>query len=264
MRLTWVGHSCFLAEGRPGGAAGGPAGGVADAEPDGGPDAEPDPPATDEVDGPAEPSPVRVLMDPYATPGCGSYGPVDAEADVVTISHSYDATWHGDLTHVEGVGGGEPVVLADLYGEAATAAGVAFDSVKTFHTAARERPNTTLRFELDGLAICHLGDLGHPLDEDHLEALRPVDIVLAPASGVYVIEPEDLVPVLADLDPAVVVPMHFKNDRIDLDMRPVDDLLGLIEKGPGWPVDRPGTSSVELPPGTLPPGPRVLVLEPLR
>lgn len=216
MKLTWVGHSCFLAE-----------------------------------DGRR-----RVLMDPYRTPGCGTYDPVDVEADVVTISHSYDAKWHGDLTHVRG----DPEVLEDLFGDSAVAEGIAFDSIRTYHTDARERPNTTLWFEMDDLRVCHLGDLGHPLSDDEVEQIRPVDVLLAPASGVYVIEPEDLVPVLDALEPSVIVPMHFGNDRIDLGMRPVDDLLELVE----WPVDRPGASSIELTEATLPPGPRVVVLEPLR
>lgn len=216
MKLTWVGHSCFLAE-----------------------------------DGRR-----RVLMDPYRTPGCGSYDPVDLAADVVTISHSYDAKWHGDLGHVRG----DPEVVEDLFGDSATAKGIDLASIRTFHTDARERPNTTLRFDLDDLVVCHLGDLGHPLLDDEVDQLRPVDVVLAPAGGVYVIEPEDLVPVLDALDPAAIVPMHFRNERIDLGMRPVDDLLGIVD----WPIDRPGTSSIELAKATLPPGPRVVVLEPLR
>ncbi len=226
MRLTWVGHSCFLAEGR--GDNGGP---------------------------------LRVLMDPYRSPGCGTYGPVDLEADVVTVSHSYDALWHGDLEHVHG----DPAVLEDLYGESAEAGGVRFESHRTHHTSARERPNTTLWFTLDDLRVAHLGDLGHPLTAEEVEAMQPVDIVLAPASGVYVIEPRELLPVLEALDPAVVVPMHFRNDRIDLGMRPVDDLLELVDGSRGWEVAHLGTSTVDVDRGTLPgDGPEVWVLEHLR
>lgn len=222
MRLTWIGHSCFLVQPRTG------------------------------------PS---ILHDPYATPGCGTYEPVDVAADVVTVSHSYDATWHGDLTHVRG----EPVVLEDLYGERAEAGGVGFESLRTFHSEARERPNTTLWYDVDDLRVAHLGDLGHPLAEDELEAMGDVDVVLAPASGVYVIEPEDLVPVLRTLDPGIVVPMHVKNDRIDLGMGTMQGFLDVVEDLTDWPADRPGASGVELTRGTMPgDGPRVVVLEPAR
>lgn len=222
MRLTWVGHSCFLVE--PG-------------------------------DGP------RILHDPYATPGCGDYDPVDVEADVVTVSHSYDRRWHGDLTHV----GGDPEVLADLHGDDAKAAGVGFRSVRTYHAPGdTSRPNTTLRYAVDGVGLAHLGDLGHPLDEEERETLRPVDVVMAPASGVYVIEPEDLVPELAALDPSVVVPMHVGNDKIDLGMRPVDDLLGIVEAETDWTVDRVGGPERRFEAGDLGDGTDVWVFEPLR
>lgn len=222
MRLTWVGHSCFLVE---------------------------------PEDGP------RILHDPYATPGCGDYDPVDVEADVVTVSHSYDARWHGDLTHVRG----DPTVLEDLHGDDAEARGVAFRSVRTHHAPGdTSRPNTTLRYEVDGVSLAHLGDLGHPLDEDHVDELAPVDVVMAPASGVYVIEPEDLVPELQRLDPSVVVPMHVGNDRIDLGMRPVDDLLGIVERATDWTVEPVGGHERAFEAGDLGGGTEVWVLEPLR
>jgi L-ascorbate metabolism protein UlaG (beta-lactamase superfamily) len=222
MRLTWVGHSCFLVE------------------PEVGP---------------------RVLHDPYATPGCGDYDPVDVEADVVTVSHSYDARWHGDLTHV----GGDPTVLEDLFGADAKAEGVGFRSVETYHAPGdTSRPNTSLRYEVDDVVLAHLGDLGHTMDEDQRDALRPADVVMAPASGVYVIEPEDLVPELEALDSSVVVPMHVGNDRIDLGMRPVDDLLGIVDRETEWAVDRVGRPERSFEAGDLGDGTEVWVFEPLR
>jgi L-ascorbate metabolism protein UlaG (beta-lactamase superfamily) len=80
--------------------------------------------------------------------------------------------------------------------------------------------NTTYLIEIDGMVVCHLGDLGHALDEEHAEAMTDVDILLIPAGSRH-LEPARAAEIAGQLAPKVVVPMQYATARGDR------DLLGL-------------------------------------
>ena len=67
-------------------------------------------------------------------------------------------------------------------------------------------------FEMDGLCICHTGDVGEPFNEDQLELIGHVDIVLLPIAGVSTMGPENAKKVVEQLKPKIAVPMHYYND----------------------------------------------------
>ena len=60
--------------------------------------------------------------------------------------------------------------------------------------------------------VAHLGDLGHTLDSDQLEALELVDIIIIPVGGVYTVNPKIALYVIESIEPKVVIPMHYKID----------------------------------------------------
>lgn len=72
-------------------------------------------------------------------------------------------------------------------------------------------------FELDGLCICHTGDLGEPFNEDQLELIGHVDIVLLPIGGAYTMGPENAKKVVEQLKPKIAVPMHYYNQTTVLE-----------------------------------------------
>jgi len=67
-------------------------------------------------------------------------------------------------------------------------------------------------FEMDGLCICHTGDLGEPFNEDQLELIGHVDIVLLPVGGGPTMGPENAKKVVEQLKPKIPVPMHYFSD----------------------------------------------------
>ena len=72
-------------------------------------------------------------------------------------------------------------------------------------------------FEVDGLCICHTGDLGEPFNEDQLDLIGHVDIVFVPIGGSYTMGPESAKKVVDQLKPKIAVPMHYYSDTTVLE-----------------------------------------------
>ena len=108
---------------------------------------------------------------------------------------------------------------------------------------------TIVHFRAEGLHVVFLGDLGHPLDEAELAPLRGADVVLAAAGGPPTIDFPDIPPLLDAIGPRLIVPMHYKTPKINLNIQPVERFLEAL---PGVPVDRPGRASIEVEPRDAP------------
>lgn len=72
-------------------------------------------------------------------------------------------------------------------------------------------------YEVDGLCICHTGDLGEPFNEDQLDLIGHVDIVFVPIGGSYTMGPESARKVVDQLKPKIAVPMHYYSDTTVLE-----------------------------------------------
>ncbi len=118
-----------------------------------------------------------------------------------------------------------------------------------------------VHFRAEGLHVVFLGDLGHSLDEAELEPIRGADVVLVPAGGSPTIDFPLIGPLLDALEPRIVVPMHYKTPRINLDIQPVERFFEAL---PGWPVEEPGASEFEVTRDRLPESRRIVSLAPSR
>jgi L-ascorbate metabolism protein UlaG (beta-lactamase superfamily) len=166
----------------------------------------------------------RVILDPYNYPDCGGYLPINEGADVVSISHD-NPRYHSDISAIKG-----KFQLAqplEFIGQRREIGGVTFNSHLVFENLEKEGPNAMIRFNLDGISVAHLGDLGHPLDEGALEFLSGVDILLALAGGPPTIELKDLLILTEKLQPPLVIPMHFRTPKVNLNIQPLKDLIAL-------------------------------------
>ena len=192
----------------------------------------------------------RVITDPYAV-GMGiSYGEIREAADIVTVSHE-----HGDHNNVAAVSG-SPDVVRDA--GIRDARGIEFTGVASFHDDAggSERgPNTIFCFAVDGVKLCHLGDLGHPLSAEQAAEVGDVDVLLAPVGGFFTIDAGVATQIIEMLKPRVVIPMHFSTDKCAYPIAAVDDFL----KGKSN-VRRVDGSEVEFTKDELPPPTEVVVL----
>jgi hypothetical protein len=121
---------------------------------------------------------LRVLLDP-TNPGAYNPSPVSG-IDVVTLSHE-----HGDHNYVQ-LATGSPLVLHGLTSDDfatidQTIKGVRIRTVPTYHDpeqGAKRGKNAVFVFEVGGLRIAQLGDLGHRLDAQQVAKIGPVDILM--------------------------------------------------------------------------------------
>ena len=195
---------------------------------------------------------VRIITDPYESGGYGGalrYEPITDEADIVTVSHD-----HADHNYVAGVSG-NPVVVT----ESTEVSGISFRVIDSYHDDAQgtERgPNRIFCFQVDGISICHLGDLGHLLSTEQATSIGEVDVLLIPVGGHFAIDAQGATQVIDQLQPAVVIPMHFKTPKVDFPIGSVDDFLVGKQN-----VEDSGASQITIWADELREGPQIIVLE---
>ena len=85
--------------------------------------------------------------------------------------------------------------------------------------------NIIFVMEVDGVKVCHIGDLGHPLSSQQIADVGKVDVLLIPVGGFFTIDAAAATGVCKSLNPRVIIPMHFKNERCEFPIAPVDDFL---------------------------------------
>ena len=193
---------------------------------------------------------VRIITDPYAVAENLKYNEIDETADIVTVSHE-----HGDHNNVSAVQGNPEVVRVTM-----NARGIGFKGIATYHdnTGGTQRvKNTVFCFDVDGLMICHLGDLGHILSDEQVTEMGSIDVLLVPVEGFFTLSTDGTTQVCNRLKPKVIIPMHFKNEKCIFPLAGVDKLLEGKEA-----VSQLDTSEVELKKRGLSKDTRILVLKP--
>lgn len=193
---------------------------------------------------------VRIITDPYEPNDKLLYGAIDESADIATVSHD-----HSDHGNVAAVKGAPQVVKGD-----AEIKSIKFRGIATFHDSngGKERgSNTIFCFEVDGVKVCHLGDLGHELTAEQAAQAGAVDVLLLPVGGFYTIDAAVAGRVVEQLKPRVVIPMHFKNSKCNFPIASVEEFLRGKKD-----ISQPDASEVEFRAGEMPSTTRITVLKP--
>lgn len=165
-----------------------------------------------------------VVTDPHDGRSIG-IRPPQVTGDVVLVSHD-----HFDHNCSRAVRGPDTTVIGSP--AMTSEKGVRVEGVEAAHDdqgGAKRGKMTLFRFELDGLSFCHLGDLGHTLDERQTELIGQVDVLFVPVGDVFTIGPETAAQVVASLSPKVAVPMHYRTPGLSLSIKPVQDFLDLCD-----------------------------------
>ena len=204
-----------------------------------------------------ETSGLRVILDPYRSPDSGGYEPIDEPADVVVVSHENDR-YHSHLGQIRGAF--EVVRGLEVPAGGVVKKGLRFETVPVFETPERLPGDevTIVHFAAEGLRVVFLGDLGHALTEAEAAPLRGAEVVLVPAGGPPTLDFPDIPGVIDAIGPRLIVPMHYKTPRINLNIQPVERML---EHMPGVPIDRPGSSSLDVNRESLPTSRRIVLLD---
>jgi L-ascorbate metabolism protein UlaG (beta-lactamase superfamily) len=189
-----------------------------------------------------------IVTDPFP-PDLG-YALGESAADIVTVSHQ-----HPGHSYVSGVSGSPHNIIGPGEYEVS---GVLIIGFPTFHDAekgARRGKNNVYLMEIDGITICHLGDLGHTLDTEQVEDIDEVDVLLLPVGGVSTIDAVSAAETIRQIEPKVVIPMHFKTPELKRELDPVEKFLKEMGIGQVEPLPK-----FSITPSSLPTSPQVVLL----
>ena len=199
----------------------------------------------------------RVITDPYqsgAFNGGLGYRPITDKADIYTVSHL-----HADHYDPKIIAAGATVLKSP--GKTETK-GVAVEGILTCHddTGGRQRGlNTVFCLTLDGMRVCHLGDLGHILSAKELKSIGGVDVLMIPVGGYFTIDPVKATKIAEALNPKVILPMHFKTTAAEESSFPIAGVEEFL-KGKKH-IRKLDQSEVEITKETLPQETEVWVLK---
>lgn len=154
-----------------------------------------------------------LIIDPYNPEATGLKLPKEMNADLLLVTHQ-----HQDHNFISAVSD-SPLVISGP-GEYEKL-GVSVVGTGTFHDkeqGALKGTNTIYQIMIDGISIVHLGDLGHVLTEGQLGEIDPVDILMIPVGGGPTIDAEMAAKVVSQLEPKIVILMHYKIDGLKYEL----------------------------------------------
>jgi L-ascorbate metabolism protein UlaG (beta-lactamase superfamily) len=161
---------------------------------------------------------ITVMTDPFA-PGLG-YSLDKPNASIVTISHS-----HKNHSYVSGIAG-QPKLI-NRPGEYEIG-GALIIGISAFHDSENGTVlgnNNIYDIEVDDVTVCHLGDLGHPLSSNQTEELGNIDVLLVPIGGGTTISAAQAAALVRNIEPKIVIPMHYKTPTLTKELDPIDKFL---------------------------------------
>ncbi len=166
---------------------------------------------------------MRILIDPFSKDI--GLRPPRFNDNIYLITHN-----HYDHNNIEGVSDDAFVITGPGEYEKQ---GVQIIGIKSFHDDVQgsERGyNTIYIIRIEDITICHLGDLGqNKLTDDQLSIIGDIDVLFIPVGGTYTIDGKQAVGIVNQLQPKIIVPMHYKVK--DLNIKLDDNTLFIKEMG---------------------------------
>ena len=147
-----------------------------------------------------------IVVDPYCDDTVPGLGQVREEANQVLCSHQ-----HKDHNSVESV-----TIVNNGAENPFTITTVACPHDDDFGN--KRGMNIIHIFDNGELRIAHFGDIGCPLNEKQIEMIGRLDAALVPVGGFFTMEPEGIYELMQQLNPRVVVPMHYRSDEFGYPM----------------------------------------------
>ena len=165
---------------------------------------------------------VTLVTDPHDGKSIGIPAP-SVTGDVILVSHD-----HYDHNSVKTVEKEDSKVVTDERKK--NISNIEIKGIESFHdecNGAKRGKNIIYKFIMDDVSFCHLGDLGHELDDDAIQKIGDVDILFIPVGGTFTVDAEQAWKVINSIKPKIAIPMHYKIGGLSL---PIDGVDPFLEK----------------------------------
>jgi L-ascorbate metabolism protein UlaG (beta-lactamase superfamily) len=159
-----------------------------------------------------------IVTDPC--PPSSGYAMGKPTANIVTVSHG-----HENHAYVKGVAGNPAILVRpgeyEIHGAFMTGVGTYHDARK----GAVHGPNVCFVIEMEDVRVCHLGDLGHTPTPDQVEEMSGANVLMIPVGGHTTIDAPTAAEVVNIIEPAIVVPMHYRTADVQSELATIDRFL---------------------------------------
>ena len=162
---------------------------------------------------------IVLAIDPFAQ--SSGLRPPKKKADILLISHS-----HKDHSNKQIITGNPFVIQSPGEYEKED---IFIYGIQAFHDQkqGKERGQVVVyKILAEGMHLCHLGDFGQKeLSADQIEKIGEVDVLMIPVGSEKSLNAKGAARVIAQIEPRLVVPMHYKIKGSPGDLEGVDKFL---------------------------------------
>jgi len=189
---------------------------------------------------------ISIIVDPPSQQLRGAKSKKE-EADIVLLTQK-ENPYHSDLSWVLGRNGKEPFVILGA-GEYE----ILGSQIWGIGLEAKESPESNAgvtviyQVKLDDFVLLHLGSLWRKLSQKEVEELENVEILMIPVGGNWVLEPKEATEVITQLEPKIVIPMHYREENTPLSLNGIDKFLTQIGLEDKPPLDKLSLTKEKLP-----------------
>lgn len=166
----------------------------------------------------------RIITDP-CDEACG-YRPFTDPVDIATISHDH---WdHNAVGHLAG----QPRIIKDQR-EIVEINGISIQGFSSYHDQHQGRDrgrNTLYKFLIEDISVLHAGDQGTLLEDEQIQEIGSVDILLVPVGGRYTLNASEAIRFVEQIQPRLVIPMHYHTRHVTIDLAPVEDFTSRFDQ----------------------------------
>jgi len=163
---------------------------------------------------------VTLVTDPHDGKSIGIHAP-SVSGDIVLVSHD-----HYDHNSVKSVEKDGSKIVTDT--RKRNISNVEIKGIESFHDEChgeRRGSNIIYKFTMEDIKFCHMGDLGHDLDEDAVKKIGDVDILFIPIGGTFTLDAKNAWRIIKKVKPIITVPMHYKIGGLSLPITGIEPFL---------------------------------------